>query len=144
MGRTLASRDFRSEIAIYPFLGDLSQEALARVSAAARKSSFTSGAIVVLEGQPVQNMLLLAKGAIRVFKSVPEGRQITLYRILPGDGCILSTYSILNGAPFPASAIAEVDTQAWLIPCQLIRDLFADEPVFRKFANELVMKRLPP
>lgn len=146
MGRTLPSSRFQSEIAaeLYPFLGDLSQEGLARLSAAVRMSNFTGGTVVVLEGQPVQNMLLLEKGAIRVFKSIPEGRQITLYRIVPGDGCILSTYSILNDAPFPASAIAEVDTQAWLVPCQLIRDLFVDEPAFRKFANELVMKTITP
>ena len=46
---------------------------------------------MIVEGQPMQNMLLLEKGAIRVFKLIPEGRQITLYRVLPGDGCILST-----------------------------------------------------
>ena len=143
---TLASRAFRSEIAaeLYPFLGDLSQEGLSRISAAARMSSIKGGAVVIVEGQPMQNMLLLEKGAIRVFKLIPEGRQITLYRVLPGDGCILSTYSILNDAPFPASAIAEVDTQAWLVPGQLIRDLFVDEPAFRKFANELVMKTITP
>jgi CRP/FNR family transcriptional regulator, anaerobic regulatory protein len=146
MAHTLASRGFRSETAaeLYPFLGNISEAGLGSISAAARISSFTRGAIVVREGQPIQNMLLVAKGAIRVFKSIPEGRQITLYRVLPGDGCILMTYSILNDAPFPAAAIAEVDTQAWLIPGQLVRDLFADEPAFRKFANELVMKTVTP
>jgi CRP/FNR family transcriptional regulator, anaerobic regulatory protein len=146
MKHTRASDGFRSEIAaeLYPFLGNMSQMGLERISAAARISSFPGGAIVVREGQPVQNMLLVDKGAIRVFKSIPEGRQITLYRVLPGDGCILMTYSILNDAPFPASAIAEVDTQTWLIPGQIVRDLFADEPAFRKFANELVMKTIAP
>lgn len=146
MKHTRASQGFRSEIAaeLYPFLGNMSQMGLERISAAACISSFPGGAIVVREGQPVQNMLLVDKGAIRVFKSIPQGRQITLYRVLPGDGCILMTYSILNDAPFPASAIAEVDTQTWLIPGQLVRDLFADEPAFRKFANELVMKTIAP
>jgi CRP/FNR family transcriptional regulator len=146
MAPALTSRGFRSEIAaeLYPFLGSMSEAGLGRISTAARISSFTRGSIVVQEGQPVQNMLLVGKGAIRVFKSIPEGRQITLYRVLPGDGCILMTYSILNDAPFPASAIAEVDTQTWLIPGRLVRDLFADEPAFRTFANELVMKTIAP
>ncbi len=146
MKHTPASQGFQAETAseLYPFLGNMSLVGLERISAAARISSFPGGAIVVREGQPVQNMLLVAKGAIRVFKSIPEGRQITLYRVMPGDGCILMTYSILNDAPFPASAIAEVDTQTWLIPGQLVRDLFADEPAFRTFANELVMKTIAP
>src|SRR5512147_1518545 len=122
----------------------MSQPGRERVSSAVRISSFTGGAIVFREGQPVGNMLLVEEGAIRVFKSIPEGRQITLYRVLPSDGCILMTYSILNDAPFPASATAEIGTRAWLIPGQLVRDLFADEPAFRKFANELVMKTIAP
>ncbi len=146
MERTLENSGPGSEMMadLYPFLGDLSREGLARISAAANKSSLTGGTVVIREGQSVQNMLLLETGAIRVFKLIPEGRQITLYRVLPGEGCILSTYSILNDAPFPASAIAEVDSQAWLVPGQLIRDLFVDEPAFRKFANELVMKTIAP
>lgn len=146
MERTLANRGFQLETAaqLYPFLRSVSQEGLDRISAAARISSFPRDARVVREGQPVANMLLVDKGAIRVFKSIPEGRRITLYRVLPSDGCILMTYSILNDAPFPASAIAEVDTRAWTIPGKLVRDLFADEPAFRQFANELVMKTIAP
>ncbi len=146
MQHTMTTRGFRLETAakLYPFLGDLSQKGLARISASVRLSSFTRGTFVCLEGQPIQNMLLLEDGAIRVFKSIPNGRQITWYRVLPGDGCILLTYSILNDAPFPASAIAEVDAQGWLVPRQLVRDLFVDEPVFRRFANELVMNTITP
>jgi CRP/FNR family transcriptional regulator len=127
MKHAVVSKGFHLEMAaqLYPFLRSMSQQGLERISAAVRISNFTRGAIVVGEGRPVPNMLLVDKGAIRVFKSIPEGRQITLYRVLRGDGCILMTYSILNDAPFPASAIAEVDTQAWLIPGRLVRDLFA-------------------
>lgn len=146
MEHALVNRGFQLETAaqLYPFLRSVSQKGLERISSAARIAGFPRGARVVREGQPVANMLLVDKGAIRVFKSIPEGRQITLYRVLPSDGCILMTYSILNDAPFPASATAEVDTQAWMIPGQLVRDLFADEPAFRTFANELVMKTIAP
>jgi CRP/FNR family transcriptional regulator len=49
----------------------------------------------------------LLEGTVRVYKHSPEGREITLYRVTPGEFCVLSLQSLLTGSGFPAEAVAD-------------------------------------
>ena len=50
---------------------------------------------------------IVLDGAIRVSKLGPDGREITLYRVTPGESCVLTSGCLLGGTPYSASRIAE-------------------------------------
>ncbi|MGD2140282.1 MAG: Crp/Fnr family transcriptional regulator [Burkholderiales bacterium] len=52
---------------------------------------------------------IVLEGAIRVSKLGPDGREITLYRVMSGESCVLTSGCLLGGMPYTATGIAETD-----------------------------------
>ena len=94
------------------------------------------------EGSECSAIAFLVRGIVRVFKCSPNGRKVTLYRVHPGEACILTTCSVLREAVFPANAVAEDEIEALAVPAATFRDWYAREPFWRQFVIELVADRL--
>lgn len=60
-------------------------------------------------------VLLIKKGELRVYILSEDGREITLYRLLPGDVCVLSASCVINSITFDVHIDAECDTDVYLI-----------------------------
>ena len=60
-------------------------------------------------------VLLIKNGGLRVYILSEDGREITLYRLSPGDVCVLSASCIINSITFDVHIDAESDTDAYLI-----------------------------
>ena len=60
-------------------------------------------------------VLLIKNGGLRVYILSEDGREITLYRLSPGDVCVLSASCIINSIAFDVHIDAECDTDAYLI-----------------------------
>ncbi|MET0027427.1 MAG: Crp/Fnr family transcriptional regulator [Candidatus Thiodiazotropha sp.] len=94
------------------------------------------------QGSQCSHLALVLSGQARVYKIGDNGREITLYRIGPGESCILTASCIVNGQPFPAFAVSEEPIEAVLInPADVVR--WSDEtPAWRKYLFSLVSSRL--
>lgn len=91
------------------------------------------GAFLLREGQVCPSVPFVLEGALRVFKSSESGREITLYRIEPGQSCILSS-GCGSGLPyFPASVQAARDARAAFLPKERVSALIAESASFRDF-----------
>ena len=75
-----------------------------------------------------RSLLLVERGALRVFKAAETGREITLYRVHPGELCILSLSSLLARTPYTASVAADGETVARELDGHTFRALHASEP----------------
>jgi CRP/FNR family transcriptional regulator, anaerobic regulatory protein len=62
-----------------------------------------------------------------------SGREIVLYRVLPGESCALTTICLLGGDDYSAEAIAETDIEAVIIARAAFDDLIVRSAPFRKF-----------
>lgn len=60
-------------------------------------------------------VLLILSGGLRVYILSEDGREVTLYRLNPGDTCVLSASCILNNITFDVHIDAEVDTEVYLV-----------------------------
>ncbi len=60
-------------------------------------------------------VLLIKSGGLRVYILSEDGREVTLYRLAPGDICVLSASCILNNITFDVHIDAESKTDAYLI-----------------------------
>ncbi len=92
-----------------------------------------AGTALLREGQVCVSLPFVIEGSIRVFKTAPTGREITLYRITRGQLCVLSSGCGLGLTAFPASAVAEEKTFAAFLPSEAARTLMSESPSFRDF-----------
>ena len=106
------------------------------------KASLPAGATVCHQGNVCQQLPILISGQARVFKLSESGKEITLYRIAPGESCVLTASCIMSNLSFPAIAETEEDVEALLIPANKVADWFEEYPAWRQFVFEMISRRL--
>ncbi len=126
----------------FPFVADLTAAGLATLVSEGQICRFEADTPLLSSGQGCETLLLVAKGGIRVYKQVPSGREILLYRVLRGDTCVLGTTCMLRQSSYPAEAIALAGTAALAIPAKIFRELFEREAAVRRFVLDLYAVRL--
>ncbi len=94
------------------------------------------------EGDACSQVALIGRGDIRVYKSAESGREITLYHVASGETCVLTTTCFLTASTYPASAIAEEETEAILFPAPQVRRWFAEDETLRQFFLETLARRM--
>jgi CRP/FNR family transcriptional regulator len=86
-------------------------------------------------------VLLVRSGELRVYILSEDGRDITLYRILSGDVCVLSASCILNSITFDVEIDAESETDAFLINIGAFSKLNEQNVYVENFAYKNTMER---
>lgn len=128
-------------IDLYTALDALSPAARERILQCGQQVSVPAGAQVFDEHQRCGGFPFVLEGAIRVIKRSAQGRELPLYRVLPGETCIVSTSCLLGHTDYNASGIAERDSTLLLLPQPDFEALMA-EPAFRDFIFRLVSERM--
>ncbi|HZM33122.1 MAG TPA: Crp/Fnr family transcriptional regulator [Burkholderiales bacterium] len=101
-----------------------------------------AGSVLFDARQPCRGFPLVLEGSVGVSKSTPGGREILLYRVEPGQGCILSGGCLLGDTDYTARAVAESDTMLLSIPPALFQALMVESEPFRRFVFGMYGERL--
>ena len=102
----------------------------------------SEGEVVFTPGTAIPGVPMVISGKLRVFSPDDSGHEITLYEIQPGETCVLAASSALAGNGYPAIAIAEMDTEAWVVPVDTFLAEFAGNERFRAFVFDALNTRL--
>jgi CRP/FNR family transcriptional regulator len=127
--------------AAYPALADLPAPLHARVAAEAVALDVPAGTRLFAAGDLPAGFPLVLEGRVRVAKVGTHGRELALYRVGPGEGCILTSSCLLGGAPYTAQGVAEQRLKLLVLPPALFEALLAHAP-FRAFVFRLFSERL--
>lgn len=125
---------------LYPVLRALPAEAQ-HVLAEAQHMVVPVGALLFDERQPCQGFPFVLAGGIRVVKRAANGRELPLYRVLPGDSCIMTSSCLLGQVGYKACGIAESDTELLFLPRPAFDQLLTYAP-FRLFVFQLFAERI--
>ncbi len=98
----------------------------ARVAAVSRAVSFARGDPIFSEGDPSDELLLIARGRVKVFKVTPAGKDVILEIFGPGDP--LGAVAVYEGRPYPASAVALEETDCVAVPRDVFFSLLEHHP----------------
>ena len=104
--------------------------------------ALASGASILGEGQECSSVPFVLSGGLRVFKSAENGREVTLYRIGPGESCMLTGSCVLSGSRFPAEASVESSAVVLLVPAPRFRDWMRRHEAWQGYVFSLLSKRL--
>jgi CRP/FNR family transcriptional regulator len=122
--------------AFYPGLGGVAFQAgdVQPLSAAA-------GTVMFEEGAPCRGFPLVVAGEIKVARGSPGGRSIELYRVAPGEFCVVSASCLFGRRPMSAHGITTAATELLVMTPPAFARACADEAfrasVFGTFADRL-------
>ncbi|SNZ13340.1 Crp/Fnr family transcriptional regulator [Hydrogenobacter hydrogenophilus] len=110
------------------------------LSTRSQKVHVPANTIVGSPGSLCQASPIVLEGSLKVYLLLESGREIFLYRITAGETCMFTNISILKNIPYPAYAVAEVDTTGLLLDVRAVRDLFEKYSYWRNFVLEMIAK----
>lgn len=113
------------------FLNTLSPQSRSRIEQRLVTRSYSHRQLVLSEGDQCRSLLFVESGALRVFKTGESGREITLYRVRPGELCLFSLSSLLANTPYAASVAADGPTTARELDGDTFRSVHSTEPALQ-------------
>lgn len=84
---------------------------------------------------------LILCGSLRVVSISEQGRELLLYRVLPGELCIISSSCMLGRSSYPATGISETDLSLVTLSKALFNRLLTHE-TFRVFIFSIFSDRI--
>ena len=116
-------------------LGHPSRSAVSaqRLDDGARLVTMPADEPVFHAGSPCETYVLLLEGTVRVQVIGESGREAVLYRVLPGQSCVLTTCCIISGDDYPAEAFTESPVRALVVTQSAFDRALESAPAFRRF-----------
>jgi CRP/FNR family transcriptional regulator len=126
----------------FPHLAKLPPAVLDQIVRQGRRVVLPAGANVFEERGPCGGFPLLLSGAIRVFKQAPSGRQLLLYRVEPGELCVLTTSCLLGHKSYSANGVTEGETEFVALGAPLFNHLVESCEPFRALVFSIFSGRI--
>ncbi|MBR2461226.1 MAG: Crp/Fnr family transcriptional regulator [Clostridia bacterium] len=124
----------------FPFWGkmnDIDKETFIRSS---YHKSFRKGTNIH-DGNECTGVILVKSGSLRLYLLSDEGKEITLYRIFPGDMCMLSASCVLSTVTFDVFVDSEENSECVVVSGCAFEDLSRRMPEAKIFALEAALSR---
>lgn len=124
----------------FPFwinLSSVDKDFLCRHSRMVRYSKGTN----IHDGNECTGVILVQSGCLRVYILSEQGKDITLYRLFPGDMCMLSASCVLQSITFDVFVDAEQDSECCIIAGAAFASVSERVPEMKIFALETAVSR---
>lgn len=126
----------------YPLLRQLPAEESEKICSTASLLQLAADTVVFDELQPCKGFPMVLSGSIRVIKSSANGRELQLYRIVPGESCILTSSCLLGHTRYQARGITEGAVEMVVLPPQCFYQLISCYEPFRHYVFNLFSERM--
>jgi CRP-like cAMP-binding protein len=114
----------------FPIFATVQAEGLSALSAAVTRRTWTAGAMIFQRGDAGDHLLAIRQGRVRLSLSSPQGREVVLRAVGPGE--VLGEMALIDGLPRSADAVAVQDTDCLVLSrsgFQAVARRFADVPM---------------
>ncbi|CUS77561.1 transcriptional regulator, Crp/Fnr family [Candidatus Kryptonium thompsonii] len=123
-----------------PLFSELSTEELRKFTQISQLKKFSKKEIIFSEGNPYLGFYILLKGAVRIFKLTPDGKDITLQIVEPFN--LVAEIPLFDGKTYDSSCEAIEDSILLFIPREKFLQLFVKNPkislkILQGFAKRL-------
>jgi CRP/FNR family transcriptional regulator len=100
-----------------------------------------AGTPLFRENEVCQGFPLVMEGEVRVSRSAANGRELELYRVQPGEMCLVSSAGLFADQLLSARGVTTLETALVLLPPKDFQTGMAD-PVFRGYVLGLFAQRM--
>ncbi len=116
-------------------------DAIRRMLDASQLVTVPAGTVVFRPNDRCENYLLVAEGRVKVLLLTPTGHELLLYRVEPGESCVLTTTCLMAARPYPAEGVTEMEVTALMIPKQAFDRAMGTSAAFRQIVFDHVSHR---
>lgn len=99
----------------YPALAEVPPDRLNADLASIRPIEVPERTVLFRETEPCGGFPFVLAGQIKVARGSPDGRELELYRVLPGQICVVSTGCLLGNGPMNAHGVAAEPTRLLIV-----------------------------
>lgn len=121
---------------LYPALA-----AVTPAAASLERITVPEGTVLFDENEPCKGFPMVLQGEVRVSRGSGDGRTLELYRVAPGELCLVSSACLFRARPMSARGVASRPTTLLLVPPGVFRAWLADA-AFRDFVLGLFAERM--
>ena len=125
----------------FPIWNQLTKNQQDRLLGSLMTSRVSKGTVVHNGSADCTGLLLLKSGQLRAYILSDEGREITLYRLFDMDMCLFSASCIMRSIQFEIIIEAEKDTELWIIPADVYKNIMNEPAPAANYTNELMASR---
>ncbi|HRK20077.1 MAG TPA: Crp/Fnr family transcriptional regulator [Hyphomicrobiaceae bacterium] len=116
--------------------------ATAFVTARGRPVHAPKGTVVFEPGQECTSLVLLTEGQVAVRIVSEGGRELVLYRVRPGETCVMSMACLVGQKRYEAEGVCETDISGYAIDRAMFQDLLATNDLFRERVLAIQTERI--
>lgn len=106
--------------------GDLSDEELHALSRRTVQQHVAGGEVIFHEGDECRGFYVVESGEVKIFKTAPSGREQVLTVDRAGNS--MAEVPVFDGGPYPASAVATMDSTLLFVSKREFRALVLEHP----------------
>lgn len=128
-------------LASYPALNSLPRSELASALDPLPRMQVPARTVLFDEGEPCKGFPFLLEGEIDVVRGSPDGRELSLYRVCPGEVCVVSSACLFGSRPMNARGTTLIESFVVIASADCIRDWTDSRPV-RDFLFGMLADRL--
>ena len=127
-------------LAQVPLFAGYAAEELEPLAACMRRRRYARGETVFLQGDPGTSLCVIETGRVKLGFSSPEGREVLLDLLGPGD--VFGELALLDGEPRSADAVSVEPTQLLLLRREDFLRFLEDRPRFAVQLLPVLSRRL--
>ncbi len=122
----------------FPIWDKLNTDQQNRIHSAADFQKVKVGTILHDGSPDCLGMLLVRSGQLRAYILSEEGREITICRFFEMDICLFSASCVMPNMQFNIFIEAEKDSELWIIPACLYKNLMDESLPIAAYSNNLI------
>lgn len=126
---------------LYPALARIDRDLVVNAMNNSQAIELGAGTRIFHAPDPCQTFPFILSGRIRVYKPAPNGRELSLYTVGPGDACVVTAACLLGNEDYNASGIVKADCRVVMMPGPDF-DRLMGEKIFREFIFSLFSRRV--
>ncbi|MDP2366958.1 Crp/Fnr family transcriptional regulator [Rhodoferax sp.] len=126
--------------ALYPALAKV-RPTLAELAPAVAPVTVPAGTVLFSENAPCRGFPLVLSGEVKVSRNSGDGRSLELYRVVPGELCLVSSACLFRTQPLSAHGITTKASTLLLIPPDIFQR-WLETPSFRDEVLGLFAERM--
>lgn len=130
--------DFQS---YFPIWSKLNQAQQSRILDSLITRRVEKGTVIHNGSVDCTGLILVKSGQLRAYLLSDEGREITMYRLFDRDMCLFSASCMMHSLQFDITIEAEKDTEFWIIPAEIYKNLMEESAPAANYTNELMATR---
>ena len=125
----------------FPIWDKLTPQQQTLLSESAQPRHIPAGTVVHRGDMDCIGLRLLRSGQLRCYILSDEGREITIYRLFERDICLVSASCMMASIQFELHIEAEKDTEVFLIPTQLYKQIMEQSAPLANYTQEIMSSR---